>query len=143
MQFQESYCGQVQDFKQTYKKYQYLYTSFIHIPSVCIYVTKMYIFLSGLLKTWRGNSPCNMEQIHLVKYSVTKRLGDKTIQKSHNVELQVTYPVVNIPPLNRLASRCPGISSWCQPLSALMPPPPGLPLWGHLLFLFLGFAALK
>ena len=59
-------------------------------------MTKMYIFLSGLLKTWRGNSPCNMDQIHLVKYSITKRLGDKTIQKSHNVELQLTYPGVNI-----------------------------------------------
>lgn len=57
---------------------------------------KMYIFLSGLLKTWRENSPSNMGQIHSVKYSVTKRLGDKTIQKSHNVELQVTFPGVKI-----------------------------------------------
>ena len=74
----------------------HLPVSLSHIPSVCVYMIKMYIFLSGLLKTWRENSPSNMGQIHSVKYSVTKRLGDKTIQKSHNVELQVTFPGVNI-----------------------------------------------
>lgn len=62
---------------------------------MCIYDEDVY-FLKWSAGIWRRNSPCNMDQIYLVKYSVTKRLGEKTTQKSHNVELQVTNPGVNI-----------------------------------------------
>lgn len=74
--FQGSYCGQVQEFKQIYKKCQSLYTSFIHVPSVCVCMTRTYIFLTGLLKRWRMSSPCNMDQICLVKYPLPNRLGE-------------------------------------------------------------------
>lgn len=56
------------------KKYQSSYTSFIHIPSVCMYMTKMCIFLTGLLENRDEenmeedkSAPCNMDQIPLVK----------------------------------------------------------------------------
>lgn len=56
------------------KKYQSSYTSFIQIPSVGMYMTKMCIFLTGLLENMDEenmeedkSAPCNMDQIHLVK----------------------------------------------------------------------------
>lgn len=43
----------------------------------------MYVFLTGLLKVQRRTSPYNMDQIHLLKYSVTKRFGENDlIEKS-------------------------------------------------------------
>lgn len=38
-----------------------------HSPSVYVCMTRMYIFLTGLLTIQRRSAPCNTDQIHLVK----------------------------------------------------------------------------
>lgn len=100
----------------------------------------MYMFLSGLLKIWRRNSSyayCN---------PVTKWLGEKTFQKSHNVELQVYTSrgkYSGVSPVNCLKFLDDLASLFDANLFSL----DITIIWdstvGHLLHLFLFFATLK
>lgn len=73
----------------------------LHIPqsySLCIHAYDIiYVFLTDLLTIRRRRAPCDMGQIHLVKYRVAKRLGENNITEKLQCRIaKFKYLGVNI-----------------------------------------------